>query len=97
MAPSPDAPDAGAAGRESEAGVPVAAAALERLRALLKRLQQVDPRQPLDSLLEELAGLYRQRGADVSVAPPAAGESPLLTLLRKPLFKRVRVGKIESC
>lgn len=63
MAPSPDAPDAGAAGRESEAGVPVAAAALERLRALLKRLQQVDPRQPLDSLLEELAGMVQQETA----------------------------------
>ena len=63
MAPSPDAPDAGAAGRENEAGVPLAAAALERLRALLKRLQQVDPRQPLDSLLEELAGMVQQETA----------------------------------
>ena len=50
-----------------------------------------EPAAPVDiaALLEELAGLYRQRGADVSVAPPAAGVSPLLTLRPKAIRRAV--------
>ena len=56
-----------------------------------------EPAAPVDiaALLEELAGLYRQRGADVSVAPPAAGVSPLLTL-RPKAIRRAVANLIDS-
>ncbi len=49
-----------------------------------------EPAAPVDiaALLEELAGLYRQRGADVSVAP-TAGVSPPLTLRPKAIRRAV--------
>ena len=50
-----------------------------------------EPAAPVDlaALLDELAGLYRQRGADIAVAAPAGGVPPPLTLRPKAIRRAV--------
>ena len=50
-----------------------------------------EPAAPVDlaALLDELAGLYRQRGADISVVIPSSGVPPRLTLRPKAIRRAV--------